>query len=383
MADFFIILAILFLLGLFAYWLGRETALPSVTMMILLGVAIGPSGLDLFAGYRDQWFPVISNMALVMLGFLMGGSLTGEVFREQGMRILVLSIGIALGTFAVVFVGLLSLGQGLAVAILLAGIATATDPAATAAVLMESNGQHTTLGKTLTGIVTLDDAWGLLIFSLCLATAGGLMSANGLPVLWEGVREIGGAILLGVLIGLPMAYLTGRISEGEPTLVEALGLVFLCGGLALRFEVSHLLAAIVMGMTVANLARHHTRPFHAIEGIEWPFLVLFFILAGASLEMDSLFLGGALAVAYLISRIAGKIVGGGLTHLVLGKPAGEGGLIGLALLPQAGVAVAMALTASHKFPEAGNLLLTIILASTVVFELLGPVATKLVLRYYR
>lgn len=377
MADFFITLAILFLLGLTAYGLGIKTSVPSVTLMILLGIGIGPSGLDLFAEHREQWFPTISSIALVMLGFLLGGALTMEVFREQGKRILLLSIGVALGTFVVVFAGLLALGHGFMLAVLLAGIATATDPAATAAVLMEEKQQLSPLGKTLSGIVALDDAWGLLIFSLCMVAASGAVAGNGASMLAQGLQEIGGAILLGLLIGLPMAYLTGRLCDGEPTLVEALGLVFLCGGLAFKFEVSYLLAAIVMGATVANLAKHHNRPFHAIEGIQWPFLVMFFILAGASLEMTTLILGGVLAIAYVALRVAGKLAGGAATSAAMGEPMSRGAWTGFALLPQAGVAVAMALTGSLAFPEIADLLLTIALASTVIFELFGPIATRI------
>lgn len=377
MADFFITLSMLFLLGLFAHWLGVKTALPSVTLLILLGIGIGPSGLDLYAEHREQWFPVVANIALVMLGFLMGGALTGDVFREQGKRILALSIGVALGTSAVVLIGLLALGQGLVVAILLAGIATATDPAATETVLMETDRRWSPLGVTLTGIVALDDAWGLLLFSICMVVAAGVHSTGGASMVVAGLWEIGGAAMLGAAIGLPMAFLTGRLREGEPTLVEALGLVFLCGGLAFRLEVSHLLAAIVMGATVANLAKHHNRPFHAIEGIQWPFLVMFFILAGASLEMTALITGGVLALAYLGLRVAGKVIGGGLTSLALGEAPARGLWTGFALLPQAGVAVAMALGSSHRFPEVGELVLTITLASTAIFELAGPLATRL------
>jgi Kef-type K+ transport system membrane component KefB len=380
MDDFFITLAILFLLGLGVYWLGLKTAVPSVTLLILVGIGIGSSGLDLFAHNRELWFPVVSNIALVMLGFLMGGALTLPVLREQGVRILSLSVGVALGTFAVVFAGLMALGQPLPVALLLAGIATATDPAATASVLLEQHQQHSPMGKTLTGIVALDDAWGLLIFSFCLVVATGAEATNGGSVIMAGLWEIFGAVILGIAIGLPMAYLTGRICSGEPTLVEALGLVFLCGGLAFKFEVSHLLAAIVMGATVANLAKHHNRPFHAIEGIEWPFLLMFFILAGASLEMTAVWLGGALTLAYSLLRLAGKVSGGAITSILIKESPQKGAWMGFALLPQAGVAVALALTASQALPAIGDLLLTVTLASTVIFELFGPVATKLSIR---
>ena len=125
-----------------------------------------------------------------------------------------------------------------------------------------------------------------MLFSLTLAvieaTTG---TGSGGNELWVGIREIGGALLLGVGIGIPTAYLTGRLDPGGPTLAEALGVVFLCGGLALWPHVSFLLAAMALGATVASLARHHRRPFHAIEGIEWPFMILFFLLAGASIAL--------------------------------------------------------------------------------------------------
>ena len=374
METLFLSLALFFLLGLSAHWLGIKTRLPRVTLLIVAGIAIGPSGLNLFAPYREQWFPVISDIAMVMLGFLIGGSLTLTTLRRHGRAIIAMSVLVALGAFVTVLGGLLLLGQGLAVAVLLAAIATATDPAATTDVLAEQRRQQDAFGQRLTGIVALDDAWGLLVFSLCLVIVTG---ANGGPTpLLDGLREIAGALLLGVAIGLPMAFLTGRIKNREPILIEALGLVFLCGGLALRLDVSPLLSAIVMGATVANLARHHIRPFRAIEGIEWPFLVLFFILAGASLKLDTLLLGGALCLAYILLRSIGKVVGGWLGGRLC-RLGHSGGWTGLALLPQAGVAVAIALNASQAVPDVGELLLTITLASTAVFELVGPIATRL------
>lgn len=380
MADLFIALAAFLLLGLVAHYLGLRTRLPRVTLLILAGVAIGPTGMDWFAGYREQLFPMIADMALVMLGFLIGGSLTRDLFQQQGRQILWLSLGIALVTFLVVCGGLLAVGQGLVIAVTLGAIATATDPAATADVLLEERDDRSPFGRLLLGIVALDDAWGLLIFSLALVVAIGSSASNGHAVLAAGLWEIAGAVLLGLMIGLPMAFLTGRIRRGEPLLIEALGLVLLCAGLAMRWDVSHLLASIVMGATVANLASHHKRPFHAIEGIQWPFLLLFFILAGASLQLHSLLAGGLLGGAYILLRTLGKISGGLGVGLLTGTTARTGLHSGSALLPQAGVAVAMALNASQNLAEQGQIILTMVLASTVVFELLGPLATRWALR---
>ena len=176
-----------------------------------------------------------------------------------------------------------------------------------------------------------------------------------------------------------MAYLTGRIQQGEPTLVEALGVVFLCGGIAIWLKVSFLLASMVLGIVVTNLARHHTRPFHAIENIEWPFLILFFVLAGASLHIKSLSQIGLVGSAYIILRIIGRFLGawggGAISHAepLLRR------WMGMALMPQAGIALGMALVVTQRFPHLGKIILPVVIGATVIFEVIGPVLTRIAL----
>ena len=176
-----------------------------------------------------------------------------------------------------------------------------------------------------------------------------------------------------------MALLTGRIRAGEPTQAEALGAVLLCGGLALYLDVSLLLAPMAMGIVVANLARHHRRPFRAIEGIEWPLMVLFFVLSGASLRMTTLGEATGLTFAYVLLRVVGRVAGGWLGARISGRPR-WGGSLGLALFPQAGVAIGMALVVSERVPDVGNTILTATVAGTIFFELIGPILTRSALR---
>jgi Kef-type K+ transport system membrane component KefB len=133
---------------------------------------------------------------------------------------------------------------------------------------------------------------------------------------------------------------------------------------------------MVLGAVVANLAKHHRRPFRVIEGIEWPFLILFFLLAGAALHVQALAQAGALVAAYIGLRVAGLILGARLSGWLGGVDPTVHRWIGLALLPQAGVAIGMALLAGQRFPEIRDLLLPVVLGSTVVFELVGPVITR-------
>jgi Kef-type K+ transport system membrane component KefB len=161
---------------------------------------------------------------------------------------------------------------------------------------------------------------------------------------------------------------------------EALGLVFLCAGLAIWLEVSFLLAGIVAGTIVVNLAKHHSRPFHEIEHIEWPFMVLFFVLSGASLHVGNLNHIGMIGIAYLVLRTVGRVLGGWLGATMADSPVLHRRWIGPALVPQAGVALGMALVASSHFPDLKETLLAVTIGTTVVFELIGPVLTQLALR---
>ena len=378
-AKTLITLGVLFLLGFATDAIGRRTRLPRVTLLLIFGFAIGPAGLGFLCPNEEKWFSVVANMALIMIGFLLGEKFTLSSLREHGKLVLWLSVAEVVVTALVVLIGLLLIGVQMDIALLLAGISTATDPAATTDVVHETKADGL-FTRTMLGIVAVDDAWGLIVFSLML-TAVQAFSGQGdsITPLLTGAWELGGALLVGIALGIPMAYLTGRIRPGEPTLVEALGVVFLCGGIAIWLEVSFLLASMVLGCVVANLARHHTRPFHAIEGIEWPFMILFFVLAGASLHTETLFQIGFVGSAYIILRIIGRLLGAWTGGAISHADPLMRRWMGMALIPQAGVALGMALVAMQRRPDLGEIILPIVIASTVLFELMGPVLTRGVL----
>jgi Kef-type K+ transport system membrane component KefB len=375
-AETMITLGVLFLLGLTTDLLGRRTRFPRVTLLLIFGFIIGPSGFKYLMPEEQPWFPVITNMALVMVGFLLGEKMTQTNMRQFGRLVFWFSLSVVAATTLLVLGGLLLMGVRAETALILAGIATATDPAATTDVIreMKAKGPFST---TLLGIVAVDDAWGLIIFSLTL-TAVQIISGQGdsLSPLLMGAWELGGAVLVGIVLGIPMAYLTGRIKPGEPTLVEALGLVLLCGGVALRLEVSFLLASMCLGTVVANLARHHMRPFHAIEDIEWPFMILFFMFSGASLHTRALSHIGLTLAAYILLRILGRAAGGLIGGSLSKAESKFTRWTGMALMPQAGVALGMALLVTQRSPDIGDIILPIVVASTIFFEVIGPVLTR-------
>lgn len=364
------------LLGLVTSAIGRRTFLPRVTLLLIFGAIIGSNGLDWIPSEITRRFELVADVALLMVGFLLGEKLAFKSIRQFAAPILWISISAALITATVVSLGLMWAGVPKGIAIVLGCIAAATAPAAVLDVAMES-GADSPFRNMLLAIVAIDDAWALLLFGFGVAIATAATETNAFMMV---LREIGGGVVLGLLLGLPAAYLTGRLRQGQPILSEALGIVFVCGGLAIWLEVSFLIAAMVMGAVIANLAKHHEYPFHAIENIEWPFMVIFFVLAGATLELAALRDVGMIGGLYIVFRAFGKIVGARIGSELAHMDKQTKKWMGPALLPQAGVAIGMALVASNHLPEYRQTLLSIVIGSTVFFEIVGPVFTRLALK---
>ncbi|MGK0173166.1 MAG: Kef-type K+ transport system membrane component KefB, partial [Gammaproteobacteria bacterium] len=362
-----IVLGLLLLIGFVAHELGERTHVPRVTLMIVLGIVCGPSGLDLIPESVDELFPQVAYMALAFVGFLLGERFLGRDLKRSTGMVLRISFGETIGAAMAVFLVLIIAGIDLPLALLLAGIAPASAPAATLDIVNEGNSRGP-LTDTVLRVVAIDDAWGIILFSVLLVLAEGTLGdARMSTELVAGTWEIAGALLIGIGVGLPMAWLTGRIRPGEPTVLEAAGFVFLCGGLAIVLDASYLLACMTLGATVANRATHHTRPFREIRRIHEPFLAMFFVLAGYELDLSALNATGFTVVLYIFARSAGLILGGKLGAAMSPEaPPVVRKRIGWCLLPQAGVALGMALMVSERAPEFGQFILPLVIATTVV-----------------
>ncbi|ARU58641.1 sodium/hydrogen exchanger [Oleiphilus messinensis] len=371
-----LVVGALLLVGWIAHTAGKRVHIPRVTILLIVGVISGPAVLDLIPSSIADWFVHVTHVALAMVGFLLGGSFTRKEMKATGKVVLAVSIGETLGAAVAVFLVALLCQLDLVTALLLAGIAPASAPAATLDVIRE-NHAHGPLAKTVLGVVAIDDTWGVILFSLLLAFAEAIRGhGDPLHELATACWELGGAIGLGVILGIPMAWCTGRLNKGEPTVLEAAGFVLLCGGLAVWLDVSYLLACMTLGAMVANFAKHHKRSFRDIEGASEPFLVIFFLLAGYALEFSALLTLGVVGGAYIIARSFGLIVGGSVSARMVNAAPQIQRHIGWCLLPQAGVALGLALLVAERIPDVGAQILTLIIATTVVFELVSPSITR-------
>ena len=375
-----LVLGALFLVGLICHEIGRRTRVPRVSLLLLAGAIASPEVSNLLPEPVHRLFPHVTQIALCMVGFLLGEQFIHARFLRSGRIVWTITLFEALAAALTVFVVLYLLGVPLVLALLLAGIAPTTAPAATMDIVREGRFEGE-VPETLLKITAIDDAVGIMLFGICISIAQ-LYSGDGVAGFGvaDAAWEILGAILIGVTLGWPMAKLSGRLSPGEPTLIEALGFVLLCGGLAELLHCSYLLACITLGIMVANFAHHHDRPFHAIEGISTPFLIIFFLMAGFQFDPAAVVVIGGAGVAYIAARSIGKIGGGYLGARIGGADRRLSRVIGWCLLPQAGVALGLALMAAEAFPKFAATLMSLLIGSTIVFELAGPLVTGAALR---
>ncbi len=362
-----------------AHVVGSRIHVPRVTLLLLIGLVCGPSVLNLFQGSASSAFPLVAEMALATVGFLLGEEFITKKSRH-GRSTIGLAAAITIMTAAAVTLATFAAGAPLELSLLLGGVATATDPAAILDLVRETRAEGPVTDTTL-GIVAADDILGVLLFTILLATAEAI-SGQGSPAqeLLRSAWDLAGATALGIAIGIPMAWITGRLRPGEPTTTEAIGFIFLLAGLASILDVSFLLASMVLGATVAHRAKHHTRALHEIDGFATPLMALFFLFAGFRLELSALRALGAIGLAYVAARLLGRLVGsaaGGALFRVA-KPIRR--RLGWMLLPQAGVALGLALLAVERLPNLGRTLMPLVIAATVFFEIVGPIAARLSLK---
>lgn len=373
-------LGALLLFALVSEWVGARTPLPRVSALLLVGVVLGPPVLGLLPDTVLAGEPIATSLALTIVGFLLGSEFASDRLRDNGGAILLAALVGASVTAVVVVAGLLVGGVSLPLALALGGIATATAPAATRVVVSDERADGP-MTRTLLGVIAIDDAICIVLFSVLVGIGVVLAGDGGTgPLVLTATRELGGGALLGVAVGVPAAWLEKRVSTGDPILMHTVGVVLLLAGLGEILEVSVLLAAVVAGGVVVNLAHAEQRPFQTLEGVQWPFLAVFFIYGGAALEWDGLTTYTVLTVGYIALRAIGKTVGGYLAGASAGLDQRRRAWLGPSLLPQAGVALGLALLARERFPDLAEIIVPVVVVSTVIFELAGPVMTRLALQ---
>ena len=415
----FAYVAVLILVALLSTRLMKIFKLPNVTGYIITGIVAGPFVFGLlfnnfsYDGIKDsliyqyidqiKW---VSSVALGFIAFSIGSSFKARTIKAVGKRVIIITILEALGASVFVFCGLFALHFAfpdfisIELVLTLSAIASATAPAATLMVIRQYKA-HGPVVNTLLPVVALDDAAALILFSILFQIAstistGGDFSAYKmfLKPLIEIFISLGIGALLGFIISFANRYFksrNNRLAFCIFTVFAALGFYYLFKQDYMgNFELSSLLICMVVGVIYTNFAKQSGPTLDVLDRFTSPIYMIFFVISGASLDLtifmnDNGLLVVGIAFAYIIFRVIGKwlgaFTGANISH---SEPAVKK-YLGLTLIPQAGVAIGLATTASDLFSRTGNteasgLILAIILTSTLVYELFGPTITKFALK---
>ncbi len=384
--DPFLLIGIIIVLGFFGARLSDSIRIPWVVGYIVVGVILGSSGFNLVNPQLVQRLEIISTFALALIGFTIGGALEIRELKELGKSIITITIFEALSAFLLVSLSLMLVTRNLPLALIFGALASATAPAATVDVLWQyrSRGPLTT---TLFGVVGLDDAAALIIYAFASSLAKvfiGSQQFSYISALGEPLAEIGGSLVLGAMAGLILSYVLKRIKEEGQVLILILGTIILCSGMANFYNLSLILTNMALGFTLINLSRENKVAFETVSSINAPIFLMFFILVGARLKIGLLPKLGLIGTTYLIMRVVGKTSGSYWGALVSKAPETVRKYLGLGLLSQAGVAIGLAIDASHTFrhygatgTKIGILAINVIAATTFVYQVLGPTSTKI------
>ena len=383
-------LAAMLFFGFLSTRLTKLLRLPNVTAYILTGILFGPYVLGLASESFMKATDFLPDVALAFIAFGVGEYFRLEALKKGGLKVIAITLTESLTASLLVFgltAGILRLP--LPFSVVLSALAAATAPASTMMTIRQTHARGE-LVDTLLKVVALDDVVGLLTYSAAIAIAlSSLRGGNGqaAAVLIPILKNLG-AMALGGAFGWILKLFLTRKHSTDNRLIISVGLLFFFCAVCSLLDVSPLLGCMVMGAVYINLSEDESL-FRQLNYFNPPILLLFFVRSGMGFRLDSLSgssasSGGvpliAVGVGYFLARILGKYLGAWVGCLAAGKPKPVRRFLGLALIPQAGVAIGLAAMCARILgPGIGNDLETVILSSSVLYEIIGPASAKLAL----
>ncbi len=403
--EFLLAMGVAMFAGLFLSRLTSRLNLPDVTSYLVAGVLVGPLCLGAlgvpglgFTGFDFvESMGLISDVALGFIAFSIGSEFRISALRKIGRQASVIAVFQALSATVLVDAGLLVLhlflGDKLPVStcIILGAIATATAPAATLMVVNQYKAKGA-LTDILLPIVALDDAVGLIVFAVSNGVARALISGSVsmVSVLVNPILEIVLSLGLGALLGWVFSLVEKFFNSNSKRLSLAVAFVVLSAGLSklnftfdngLEIGFSSLLVCMMCATVFCNLCSFSEEIMYKTDRWTAPVYVLFFVLSGAELDLRVFadFAVVGIGLVYIITRSSGKILGASVSARFMKCEPSICKYLGITLLPQAGVALGMSVTVAAEFGAEGAMIRNIVLFSVLIYELVGPLLTKMAL----
>lgn len=374
----------LLLTALFAGNLFKQLHLPRLTGYLLTGVLVGPYGIDLVSEQMLTELRVFNGVAIALIALTAGTEMEFRSMRPLFRGILwitgvaVIGTVVLLAATAYVFSPLLPFLTGLsvqqvaAVAAVLGVSLAAQSPAVVVALRkeMEADGP---LARTVLGVVVLSDLVIIVLFAVASSVARALLGGAAQDTMTGGMLawEILGSAAAGMLIGILVATFLRSVPGGGPLFVVTVG--FLVAEVGQRIHLDPLLVALFAGLWIRNLTAHGDRLHAEIEAASLPVYIAFFSVAGATIHLNALAAIALPAALFVLFRAAGFLTGSALAGRIAGSEPVVRKYAGFGLLPQAGLALALAILFARSFPQLGNEASTLVFGVVALNELISPI----------
>lgn len=365
----------------------KKIKTPQVVGFIVMGVILGPSLFNFIKTADVESVNMISSFTLGVIGFGIGQELKLSSLRKLGKSIISIVVFEALGAFLLVGIGVALLTKSVATGLIFGALASATAPAATVDVLYEYKSKGP-LTQTLLAVVGIDDAIALILYGFASSLAKSILKGSGgislYDVLVQPLVEIGGSILVGTIIGLAFSYIARKVQNQNKIFTITIGTILLSCGVANLLHLSLILTNMTLGIVLVNFAPFSSRRIaNVMNGFTAPLYIFFFSLVGARLNIGMLPHIGLIGILYIILRSGGKFAGTFFGAKISNAEDSVKKYLGFALFSQAGVAIGLAISASHelvKFGPAGehlgSMAINIIAATTFIVQIIGPPFVK-------
>lgn len=366
--------------GLLVARLLGKLKLPNVTGYLIAGLLIGPGVLGILSKETVESLSLFSDVALAFIAYSIGSQIHIKQMKQVGKGILIITVLEALmAMLLVTLVMIFVFKEDVPFALLLGAIACATAPAATLMVIRQYNAKGPVV-NTLLPVVALDDCVGIMAFGISVTVAKVLIEGGALHftnLILVPFAHIVGALVMGFVIGLIYLLILKKIKNESEMMNTVVAVICIGYALSVKFDFSPLLTCMAIGAAVSNFASNSVSSFTIIDGLTTPIFLAFFTISGADLDLSVLKSVGAIGIAYVLVRVAGKWLGSYIGAKISHAESTVQKYLGYTLIPQAGVAIGLSLVAEQLLPGThGAAVRTVILAGTVIYEFVGPLITK-------
>ena len=369
----------------------KQFKLPNVSGYIIIGMLAGiffgmhriesVLGQDVATQMVKQ-FDIIKDLATGFIAFSIGTEFEFKYVKKLGKAPIVIAVLESLGAVLFVTLGIYLVSGDIKLALVMGAIAAATDPAATILVARQykADGPVT---RNLISVVALDDATALMSYGICVAIAKSVTGQFTMATIIDPIKEIFGSIIFGIIMGLIFTVLIKFYTGRGNRLAITVAMV------ALRVSTSHikmlsfspLLVCMAMSVTVVNISHHYEPVFELMDRMTPPIFMLFFFVTGAGMDVKIIPTIGVLGAIYIIFRVIGKLIGAYTGARISSAHEHVRKYLGIGLIPQAGVAIGLAMMCQSVVPKYSEKITAIVVCGTIIYELVGPVLTKITLKH--